>query len=69
MEPWWWVVGGGWWLVAGGGPAGEVGRWQVGTFLALLAISLPGQAHIFLSAFIFARTDFWWAGTGWWMPC
>ena len=42
---------------------GEVGPWQLQKFLIVFLCSVPGLAHIFVSAFISPQTD-WWCGEG-----
>ena len=39
--------------------AGEVGRWQLEKIAIVFLVSIPGLAHIFVSAFVFAKVDFW----------
>jgi len=38
---------------------GEVGRWQLEKIAIVFLVSIPGLAHIFVSAFVFAKVDFW----------
>lgn len=38
---------------------GEVGRWQLEKILIVFLVSVPGLAHVFISAFVFAKVDFW----------
>ena len=39
--------------------SGEVGRWQLEKIAIVFLVSIPGLAHIFVSAFVFAKVDFW----------
>lgn len=38
---------------------GETGRWQLEKILIVFLISIPGLAHIFVSAFVAPKRDFW----------
>jgi len=38
---------------------GNTGRWQLEKLLLVYLVSIPGVAHIFVSSFIFPKTDFW----------
>ena len=38
---------------------GEIGAWQVEKSLIVFLVSIPGLAHIFLTAFLLPKTDFW----------
>ena len=38
---------------------GEMGRWQIQNISIVFFIGIPGLAHIYSSAFVAAKTDFW----------
>jgi len=38
---------------------GNTGRWQLEKLLLVFLVSIPGVAHIFVSAFVAPKTDFW----------
>jgi len=38
---------------------GETGRWQLEKILIVFLVSIPGLAHIFVSAFVAPKRDFW----------
>ena len=38
---------------------GEKGMWQFEKSLIVFLVSIPGLAHIFLTPFLFPKTDFW----------
>ena len=38
---------------------GETGRWQLQKILIVFFVSIPGLAHIFVSAFVAPKQDFW----------
>ena len=38
---------------------GETGRWQLEKILIVFLVSIPGLAHIFVSAFVAPKQDFW----------
>jgi len=38
---------------------GETGRWQLEKILIVFLVSIPGLAHIFVSAFVAPNRDFW----------
>ena len=37
---------------------GNTGRWQLEKLLLVFLVSIPGVAHIFVSAFVAPKTDF-----------
>jgi len=41
------------------GVIGETGRWQLQKILIVFFVSIPGLAHIFVSAFVAPKQDFW----------
>lgn len=38
---------------------GEMGRWQLQNITIVFLIGIPGLAHIYSSAFVAAKTDYW----------
>lgn len=38
---------------------GEKGIWQLEKSLIVFLVSIPGLGHIFLTPFLFPKTDFW----------
>ena len=38
---------------------GEMGRWQVQNIAVVFLVGIPGLAHIYSSAFVAAKTDYW----------
>ena len=41
---------------------GEMGKWQLRNIAIVFVIGVPGLAHIYSSAFVAAKTDFWCSG-------
>lgn len=43
---------------------GTIGRWQIEKMLLCFCLALPGLMHIFVSAFVAPKTDFWCMNNG-----